>query len=392
MPHADIALRWLAPLVLAMTPVAAHALCQPMAGGGQRTTVVANVKLGDTNTLLALDGSRIRSWEPPVSIETGQRATPVIWAERVDWSVYAAPEDDRIGPTVLRFERDANGVKRLCGIAEFDAAAPAAAAMAATATAAAATAAAATTGRTALPKPDYETRFRYDDAGRLTGYELRSVAASGKPNPTLYYCLRYDAQGHLAEHGANACSDPSQPLARYVHDASGRLLRVISYVEKQGDAFEVRVFDAQGKPGTRYLRQRLQWQDGKLLLGLPYKDHPAEHAILVLPGPNWAAPAMESNHYDWAIVQSQDGDVYGAKRNPAAVLASGNNGSDGRYVLTAAQRQRIWQAAGQTPGTVHWLWAPGQVYTLLQTLPQPVWAACTDPDNRRLDACEAGSK
>ncbi|MGE8675787.1 MAG: hypothetical protein ACN6PB_22315 [Achromobacter kerstersii] len=374
MPLADSTLRLLALSALSMAPSWAHALCQPMAATGQRETVIANVTLNDTNTLLALDGSRIRSWEAPVDVETGPRATPVIWAERVDWSVYAAEPDARIGPTVLRFERGADGVRHLCGIAEYDARTL--------------NDAQASRQKT-LPKPDNETRFQYDDKARLIGVELRSYAASGKPNASLYTCLRYDRNGWLAERSANACSEASQPLARYVHDDSGRLLRTIAYVEKQGDAREVTTFDAQGQPAQRYERQRLDWENEQLTLGLPYRVRPSEFAVLVLPGPNWAAPAMESYHYDWAIVQPQDGDVYAAKRNPAAVLASGNSGNDGRFTLSPAQRQRVWEAAGQTPGSVQWLWAPGQIYTLLQTVPKATWAACTDPENRQPDACES---
>jgi len=175
MPLADSPLRLLVLAALSMAPAWAHALCQPMAATGQRETVIANVTLNDTNTLLAVDGSRIRSWEAPVDVETGLRATPVIWAERVDWSVYAAPPDARIGPTVLRFERGADGVRHLCGIAEYDAR---------TLNDAQAS------RQQALPKPDNETRFQYDDRARLIGVELRSYAASGKPNPSLYICLR----------------------------------------------------------------------------------------------------------------------------------------------------------------------------------------------------------
>lgn len=406
MPHIDRPLRLLLLNGLSLASPLAHALCQPMAASAQRETVVAQVRLDETATLLALDGSRIKTWEPPVAVETGTRATPVIWAERVDWSVYlidpmAAPSaaskpastgaltggskavanpnvnnNATLGPTVLRFERGPDGVRHLCGIAQFDAGTLLAAQAA---------------GRPGLPKPDYETRFQYDRAGRLAGYETRSQNAQGKPNPSANFCLRYDSNGWLAEHGANACSDPSRPLMRYVHDAAGRLLRTISYVENQGDAQEVTQFDHQGQPAQRYRRQRLDWSNEKLMLGLPYQERPSEFAVLVLPGANWAAPAMESYHYDWAIVQpkGKDGDVYGARRDPSSILAQGNSGPDGQFPLSVAQRRQVWEAAGKNPGAVHWLWAPGQVYTLLQTLPPGVWEACTNAGNRQADACGA---
>ncbi|MGE8568846.1 MAG: hypothetical protein ACN6PV_20425 [Achromobacter sp.] len=375
MPRIKSALRLLAVAALPLVSTWAHALCQPMAASGQRETVVADVRLDDTNTLLALDGSRIKTWEPPVGVRTGQRATPYLWAEAVDWSVYAAEPGATIGPTLLRFERGPNGVRHICGIAEYSARA---------------VHEAMESGQSALPTPDNETRFLYDDVGRLTGYELRSRNAAGRANPTQHFCLRYDRHGWLAEHGANACDKPSQPLMRYVHDASGRLLRTISYVEKQGDAIEVREFDPQGRPGQRTLRQRLDWNNDKLVLGLPYPERASEYSILVLPGPNWAAPALESYHYDWAIVQPKgDGrEVYAARRDPTAVLAQGNSGPNGRFTLSNAQHRQVWEAAGQHPGGVQWLWAPGQIYTLLQALPDKVWQACIDPENRQANACK----
>ncbi|KNE27265.1 MULTISPECIES: hypothetical protein [Achromobacter] len=376
MPRIKSALRLLAVATLSLAPPFAHALCQPMAASGQRETVVANVRLNDTNTLLALDGSRIKTWEPPVGVRTGPRATPYIWAEAVDWSVYTAEPGATIGPTLLRFERGPDGVKHVCGIAEYSARA---------------IHEAMESGQSSLPMPDNETRFLYDDAGRLSGYELRSRNAAGRSNPAQHYCLRYDRNGWLAEHGAKACNKPSQPLMRYVHNTAGRLLRTISYVERQGDAIEVREFDTQGKPGQRTLRQRLDWDNDKVVLGLPHLEHASEYSILVLPGPDWAAPALASFHYNWAIVQPKgDGrEVYAARRDPTAVLAQGNSGPNGRFTLSAAQRRQVWEAAGRHPGGVQWLWAPGQIYTLLQALPDPVWQACTNPDNRQPNACKA---
>lgn len=371
-----------------------------MAGSSQRETVVTRIKLNESTMLLGLDGSRIQSAAPPVVVETGPRATPRIWAERVDWSAYAVNPASRIGPTVLRFERGADGARHLCGIAEYDAdsvyeaskddAGPVYKTRKPDRTVAPPPVPPSSVPPpSALPPPDYETRFLYNDDGRLTGYTLRSRAASGRPNPPQHYCLRYDRHGWLAELGANACGEASRPLTHYVHDTAGRLLRTIAYEDRQGGAREVQVFDAKGEPAQRYQRQQLGWEGEHIKLGLPYEARPGGLAVLVLPGPNWAAPAMESSHYDWAIVQAQgdDRDIYAAKRDPAAVLAHGNNGSDGRYALTAGQRQRVWQAAGKTPGGVHWMWAPGQIYTLVQALPPSTWAACTDPDNRAPDAC-----
>ncbi|MFD4839733.1 hypothetical protein ACFWP0_19670 [Achromobacter sp. NPDC058515] len=375
MPRTDTVLRVLALAALSLSPGLASALCQPLAASADRETLVADVRLDETNTLLGLDGSRIKSWLPRVDVEAGARAAPFIWAARVDWSVYAAAPGARIGATLLRFERGADGARHLCGIAQYSAgvvealrAAPG----------------------SPLPQPDEETRFYYDDAGRLTGHALRSRGWDGRPNPPASGCLRYDEHGWLAELGASACGDAPRPLARYVHDAAGRLLRTIRYAEGREYAREVVVHDGQGKPAQRYLRPQQDGADGLPALAPPYRTVQTEHPVLALPGPNWKAPALDSYHYDWAIVQPKgDSDVYGAKRDPAAVLASGNSGDGGRFAMTAAQRKRVWDAAGRTPGGVQWMWAPGQILTLVQALPDAAWAACADPANRRADACPA---
>lgn len=379
MPRVESALRLLALTGLSMAPGLANALCEPLAASAQRQTLVADISLDGTNTLLALDGSRIPSWQPAVAVETGARATPVVWAERVDWSVYAAAPDARIGEAMLRFETGADGRRHLCGIARYSANSVEAAREA---------------GKADLPRPDSETRYYYGDGDKLTGVEERSRAADGRPNPATRYCLRYDGNGWLAELGADACASPSRPMTRYVHDAAGRLLRVIAYQGHSGEASQVEAYDGQGRRTQRYLRPHIGWAEDGPALGLPYRETPSEYAVLVLPGPAWKPPALDSYHYDWAIVQpkpdgSGDGgrDIYAAKRDPAQVLAKGNSGNGGQFALTAAQKQRIWDAAGKTPAGVQWLWAPGQTYTLLQAMPRAAWAACTDPENRQAGAC-----
>lgn len=376
MPRSESALRLLVLAALTLAPGLASALCEPLAASAQRHTQVLDIALDDTSTLLGLDGSRIRSWLPNVAIETGTRATPVIWAERVDWSVYAAAPDARIGATMLRLETGADGRQHLCGIARYNANA---------------VLEIRASRKTPLPRPDTETRFYYDDDGRLTGYEERSRAGDGRPNPPARYCLRYDAHGWLAELGANDCAAASRPMARYVHDAAGRLLRSISYQGTPGNAFQVVTYNHQGGVAQRYLRDTTAWADDARTLGLPYRAVPSDYAVLVLPGPAWKTPALDSYHYDWTIVQPKgiegDRDIYAAKRDPAQMLAAGNSGNGGQFTMTAAQRQRIWNAAGQTPGGVQWLWAPGQTYTLLQAMSDAAWAACTDPENRKADAC-----
>lgn len=377
MPRFESALRLLALTTLSLAPGLASALCEPLSASAQRRTGVMDISLDDTKTLLALDGSRIRSWLPSVAIDTGARASAIIWAERVDWSVYAAAPDARIGVTMLRWESAPDGREHLCGIARYSTGA---------------VHEARESGKAALPQPDAETRFYYDAAGRLTGYEERSRAWDGRPNKPARYCLRYDAHGWLAELGTNDCAAASRPMARYVHDAAGRLLRTISYQDKSGDAFEVVTYDAQGHKAQRYLRQQQAWADESPVLGLPYRASPDPYAALVLPSPAWEAPALDSYHYDWTIVQPKKtaegtASIYAAKRDPAQVLAQGNSGDHRRFTMTVAQRKRIWDAAGQTPGGVQWLWAPGQTYTLLQALPKALWAACIDPENRRADAC-----
>ncbi|MEN4917627.1 hypothetical protein ABE485_03080 [Achromobacter spanius] len=373
MPRTDAILRLLASAALSALPGLAFALCQPLAATGERQTLVADVRLDETNTLLGKDGSRIRTWLPRVEVESGPRAVPLIWAERVDWSVYAAAPGARIGVTLLRFERGADGVRHLCGIAQYSPDAV--------------DAARASPGA-ALPPPEAETRFHYDDAGRLTGYEQRSRAWNGRPNPADRHCLRYDGQGWLAELAAGACDAAARPQARYVHNAAGRLLRTIRYAQERQQAVEVVVHDSRGEPAQRYLRPLRDDADG-MQAALPYRSVPGDHPVLVLPGPGWKPPVLDSYHYDWTIVQTRDGgDVYDAKRDPASVLAKGNSG-DGQFHLTTDQRRRVWTAAGGKPGGVQWLWAPGQVFTLLQAMPDAAWDACADPANRSPNACPA---
>ncbi|MDH0684851.1 hypothetical protein [Achromobacter animicus] len=195
MPRTDFVLRLLALAALSAAPGLALALCLPLASG-DKLTVVADVRLDDTNTLLGKDGSRVRSWLPPVQVPDGPRATPILWAERVDWSVYAAEPGARIGVTVLRFERGVDGRQHLCGIVQYNPHTV--------------DEARAQPGP-ALPPPDNDTRFRYDAAGRLTGYDIRSRAWDGRENRAVRNCLRYDANGWLAElaDGAwAACADP----------------------------------------------------------------------------------------------------------------------------------------------------------------------------------------
>ncbi|MCC3262785.1 hypothetical protein LLE87_31940, partial [Paenibacillus polymyxa] len=69
------------------------------------------------------------------------------------------------------------------------------------------------------------------------------------------------------------------------------------------------------------------------------------HPVLVLPGPGWQPPALESYHYDWAIEQPRgDASVHEAKRDPKSVLASGNSGENGRFDMSADVRRRVWPA------------------------------------------------
>ncbi|MEC6412776.1 hypothetical protein ACFWXM_15505 [Achromobacter xylosoxidans] len=378
MPRSDSALPLLALTVLAIAPGLADAACEPLAASSRRHTQVADISLDDQNTLLAMDGSRLRSWLPSVAVETGVRATPVIWAERVDWSVYAAAPGARIGETMLRWETSADDHRRLCGIARYGAGS---------------VQQMRASGQPMPPRPEAETRFYYDENGRLIGYEERRRAWDGTLGKPDRYCLRYDEYGWLAELGANSCNAKTRPVTRYVHDATGRLLRTLKYDAASGEINEVSVYDRQGRPARRYLRDAEAQADGSSRLGPPYLDSPGQYPVMVLPGPTWQPPRLVSYHYDWAIVQPEPGsdvaDVYGAKRDAARILAKGNSGDDGRFALTPLQRKRIWEAAGQTPGGVQWLWAPGQVHTLLQAMPAKTWAACTAPDNRQPDACEA---
>ena len=73
-------------LLPALIAVQAAPLCRPLAQA-DRETVVADIALDDTHTLLGLDGSRIKTWQPMLEVATGLRATALPWAERVDLSL-----------------------------------------------------------------------------------------------------------------------------------------------------------------------------------------------------------------------------------------------------------------------------------------------------------------
>lgn len=367
-------------LLAASSPAQGASVCRPLAQG-DRETLVADIALDDTNTLLGLDGSRIKTWQPMLGVQTGRRATAFLWAERVDWSVYPAAPGARIGQTMLRFERGADGARHLCAIATYSSRVVAQALAASDA---------------ALPPPDTETRFRYDDAGRLSGYDVLTRPWDGARVPPVRHCVRYDPHGWLAETATGACDAQPQPQARYVHDAAGRLLRVISYLEGgiagQEQARDITVYDAQGQAAARYSRQAITLADESTVLGPPHRALATSHPVLVLEGPAWRSPSLDSYHYDWAIVRSEDSDagaLYEAKRNPARVLASGNSGNGSAFAMTATLRRRIWDTARQHPGHVHWLWAPGQIATVIAAMPGAAWDACADPSNRRPDACAA---
>ncbi|WP_231716846.1 hypothetical protein [Burkholderia ubonensis] len=202
-----------------------------------------------------------------------------------------------------------------------------------------------------------------------------------------------DAHGWLAASGADVCDgragDPGGLV--YVHDAGGRLLRVI----RRDDAGAlVRTFDAQGRPGALYLAS--SGQPPTLPHRLPLIDgaHDAidrERRTLVLDGPNWKIPPVDSEFYAWRFLllpgDESAGGIIAFRGDEMQLLAAGKSGRNGAIRLTAAQKRRIWEAARDRPGRVIWNYAPGQDLVVVAAMPDAVWRQCAGTSDRTPDAC-----
>ncbi|KWN73868.1 hypothetical protein WM24_32720 [Burkholderia ubonensis] len=396
---------------LAAAPFA-HAVCDPSdAALAAMTSVAVDFPLDDAGTLLGLDGSRIKSsdLDDPLRVTLDARARPTLWAEQVDWSAYRLP-GKRVGPTTLFFDQAADGTRHLCRVEQngftdafedkrealltreesdhyaYDRRHGGAGNRAADA-------------RAAEPG-DYRLErklvLHYDSAGRLAGFDTfsrdRDAGERTPPAQTGRVCLRYDAHGWLAASGADVCDGRAGDQAGlvYVHDADGRLLRVI---RREDGAVRVQTFDAQGKPGALYLASSGQ---KALPHRLPeirgaYDLSDREQRTLVLDGPNWTIPPVDSDDYAWRFLllpgDESAGGIIAFRDEELQLLAAGKSGRNGAIRLSAAQKRRIWEAARDRPGRVIWNYAPGQDLVVVAAMPDAVWRQCAGASDRTPDAC-----
>ncbi|KVN29602.1 hypothetical protein WJ63_09830 [Burkholderia pyrrocinia] len=396
---------------LAAAPLA-HAVCDPSDGAqAAMTSVAVDFPLDEAGTLLGLDGSRIKpaDLDDPLRITLDGRARPTLWAEQVDWSVYRL-QGKRIGPTTLVFDQAADGTRHLCRVEQngfADAFEDKREALLTReesdryasgrrhggAGNRAADASAAEPGDDRLER---KLVLHYDSAGRLTGFDTfrrdRDAGAHAPPVQTGRVCLRYDANGWLAASGGNVCdagADDPGGLA-YVHDADGRLLRVI---RRDDGAVQVRTFDAQGKPGALYLASSGQKALPHRLPEIPGADglSDREQRTLVLDGPNWTVPPVDSAYYAWRFLllpgDESAGGIMAFRDDEIQLLAASKSGQNGAIRVTAAQKRRIWEAARDRPGRVIWNYAPGQDLVVVAAMSDAVWRQCAGTSDRTADAC-----
>ncbi len=175
-----------------------------------------------------------------------------------------------------------------------------------------------------------------------------------------------------------------------MHDADGRLLRVI---RRDDGAVQVRTFDAQGKPGALYLASSGQ---KALPHRLPeihgaYGLSDREQRTLVLDGPNWTVPPVDSEYYAWRFLllpgDESAGGIIAFRDDEVQLLAAGKSGRNGAIRLSAAQKRRIWEAARDRPGRVIWNYAPGQDLVVVAAMPDAAWRRCAGTSGRTPDAC-----
>ncbi|MGU7770579.1 hypothetical protein ACV229_10410 [Burkholderia sp. MR1-5-21] len=402
---------------LAAAPIA-HAVCDPSDGAlASMTHVAVDFSLDDGGTLLGLDGSRIKSadLDAPLRVTLDGRARPTLWAEQVDWSVYRLP-DKRIGPTTLYFDQAADGTRHLCRVEQYGFTDAFESRRDALLTRQESDRYAderrhggpgnrAADARAAEPG-DYRLErklvLQYDGAGRLTDFETfrRDGDADARTPPVQAQrvCLRYDGHGWLAAQGADVCkARAGDPVGlRYVHDAGGHLLRVI---RRDGAWVQVRAFDAHGKPGALYLESSGQYavsphrlpQIASAGSTLTYDASEREQRTLVLDGPNWPIPSVDSEYYQWRFVllpgDESAGGIISYRDDQMQLLATGKSGENGTIRLTDAQKRRIWEAARDHPARVIWNYAPGQDLVVVAAMPDALWRQCAGTSDLTADAC-----
>ncbi|MBB1592617.1 hypothetical protein [Achromobacter sp. UMC46] len=333
--------------------------------------VPVSVDLADDRVLLGKRGERVPTNRKLAWTHERGDLNPQTWADKVDWSAYRARETPgTAAPTRLYFDP----AGKLCRIERYGK----------------------IRGRTLL---ESGYTLAYDAAGALAAYTEYDLAGASSALPyaaTRRVCLQRNAQGVLTTFIDDRCGDAKGPGAsrHYLHDASGRLLRVVDTLSP-GQPLAVQTFDAQGKPAQRYVRQPsalIAPGDSQGLFAYP---EPAVRPDRLYPRQREQMAAMpgEIPGVEWRIVRipddvPMDGDDQ-SSWDPAlqTVLAKGETDAQGAANLTPQAQEQIWQAMHAHPGRVLFYFDPMGRVALLPAMTPAQWTACGDPANLAPDAC-----
>lgn len=333
--------------------------------------VPVSVDLVDDHVLLGKRGERVPTNRKLAWTAERGDLNPRTWTDQVDWSAYRVRETAGVtAPTRLYFDPDG----KLCRVERYGK----------------------IRGRIVL---EGGYTLAYDAAGALAAYTEYDLAGASSALPytaTRRACLQRNAQGVLTAFIDDGCGDAAGPGAsrHYLHDASGRLLRVIDTLSP-GQPLAVQTYDTQGNPAQRYVRQQSAFiapGEGQGPFAYP---EPATRPDRLYPRLREQMAAMpgEIPGVEWRIVRipddvPMDGDDQ-SSWDPAVqtVLAKGETDAQGTARVTPQAQEQTWQAMHQHPGRVLFYFDPMGRVALVPAMTPAQWTACSDPANLSPDAC-----
>lgn len=360
-----------AALAAALHAAPALAACGPADAGfpasGALTAVPVSVDLAQERVLLGHNGERVATHPLPIWLPDAGDPLPRTWMDKVDWSAYRVDGGLAGAATLLLFDADG----RLCRVERRDR----------------------PRRGPALVSGGYA--FEYDAAGVLLRVAEYEAAQDNAFSLSGQVCLKRDAQGALAAFIAGRCDDAGTVASRrYVRNAAGALLRVID-AAGQGAPVAVQTFDAQGRPGQRYVRQHSR-DAAPDAGGGPYAyAQPAStrDRLYVLERDGLSRLATEAPGNEWRIVRIKDDvpiddeDMQSWDPRAQTVLAEGVTGPEGQSPLASEEQASVWQAMRDHPGRVFWYVDPMSRLLLTPAMDPAAWRNCTDPANSAEDAC-----
>jgi hypothetical protein len=236
----------------------------------------------------------------------------------------------------------------------------------------------------------YETLHLDDERERWEAWSSQCVAYDQK-----------DAVLSLSRPASNRCTDvqPKDVVARYVHGSDGRLLRSIEseirMERREGEYQNVAHPTVLIHDRTGVLKARYQEDERMRLYRLPDAPELSEHGRmnvavidtssaldkLVIHDPD-VAPSMK-----WRIATVPRGakhlfdHLYGL----TPPLAQGRIGKSGKVVLTASERQSLWQAMHQDDQIV--VLHGSDPVVLAPGVSSAQWQACINPEETSAEAC-----